>query len=191
MHCSRCGFDNPEGMNFCGKCAAPLSLHCPQCGFENPPGFAFCGKCATPLTSQPPASYLHVAADSQRRLASSTMEHLRHRVGVLCGYERSGLLSRGKIVHASSLRIQYEPRVRRNDMIFELDIVVLTHDIEEQGLKQGDVGTVVHGYSDGMAFEVEFVTAEGRTVALLTLTQADIRLMRSGEILHVREFVPV
>lgn len=73
-------------------------------------------------------------------------------------------------------------------MIRELDTVVLTRDIEEHALKQGDVGAVVHCYSDGVAFEVEFVTAEGRTVALLTLTPADIRAMGSGEILHVREF---
>ncbi|HEV8715146.1 MAG TPA: adenylate/guanylate cyclase domain-containing protein, partial [Candidatus Binatia bacterium] len=49
MQCPSCGFANPEGMNFCGKCASPLSLRCPQCGFANPPGFAFCGKCATSL----------------------------------------------------------------------------------------------------------------------------------------------
>jgi hypothetical protein len=73
-------------------------------------------------------------------------------------------------------------------MIQELDIVVLTHDIKEYGLKQGDVGTVVHRYREGEAFEVEFVTAEGKTVALLTLTQADVRPMGGGEILHVREF---
>jgi class 3 adenylate cyclase len=24
MQCSSCGFENPEGMNFCGKCAASL-----------------------------------------------------------------------------------------------------------------------------------------------------------------------
>jgi len=72
--------------------------------------------------------------------------------------------------------------------IRELDAVVLKHDIEEHGLKQGDIGAVVHCYSDGEAFEIEFVTAEGRTVALLTLVQADIRPMGSGEILHVREF---
>src|SRR5712692_8417124 len=56
MHCPNCGFANPEGMNFCGKCASPLSLGCPQCGFANPPGFAFCGKCATslqPLDARP------------------------------------------------------------------------------------------------------------------------------------------
>lgn len=72
-------------------------------------------------------------------------------------------------------------------MIRELDTVVLAHDINEYGLKKGDIGAVVHCYSDGNAFEVEFVTAEGRTIAVLTLTINDIRLMRNKEILHVRE----
>jgi hypothetical protein len=73
-------------------------------------------------------------------------------------------------------------------MIRELDTVVLTHRIEEYGLKESDIGAVVHCYVDGNAFEVEFVTAEGRTIAVLTLTSNDIRLMRGKEILHVREF---
>ena len=75
-------------------------------------------------------------------------------------------------------------------MIHERDTVVLTHDVPDHGLKRGDVGAVVHCYADGAAFEVEFVTAEGRTVAVLTLTEADIRPMGSGEILHAREFAP-
>lgn len=74
-------------------------------------------------------------------------------------------------------------------MIGELDTVVLTHDIEEYGLRRGDIGAVVHCYSDGGAFEVEFVTAEGRTIAVLTLTLDDIRLMSDKEILHVRKIV--
>lgn len=73
-------------------------------------------------------------------------------------------------------------------MIRERDTVVLTHDLPEYGLKKGDVGAVVHCYGDRAAFEVEFVTAEGRTVAVLTLTEADIRPMGNGEILHAREF---
>ena len=72
-------------------------------------------------------------------------------------------------------------------MIHELDTVVLTHNIEEHNLIQGDIGVVVHCYGDGTAFEVEFVTAEGRTVALLTLTKVDIRTIGRKEILHVRE----
>src|SRR5213592_3283201 len=57
MRCLGCEFDNPEGMNFCGKCATPLvSPRCRQCGFDNPTGFAFCGKCAAPLTGKPVAA---------------------------------------------------------------------------------------------------------------------------------------
>jgi class 3 adenylate cyclase len=55
MRCPSCGFENPEGMKYCGQCASALGRRCPQCGFDNPSGFAFCGQCATPLTEQPPA----------------------------------------------------------------------------------------------------------------------------------------
>jgi class 3 adenylate cyclase/tetratricopeptide (TPR) repeat protein len=56
MRCPSCGFENPEGMKFCGRCASPLGRRCPHCGFDNPPGFAFCGQCATSLTAPPAAS---------------------------------------------------------------------------------------------------------------------------------------
>lgn len=72
-------------------------------------------------------------------------------------------------------------------MIEELQTVVLRRDISEHGLMKGDVGAVVHRYADGEALEVEFVTTEGKTVAVLTLTASDIRPMGTGEILHVRE----
>ena len=72
-------------------------------------------------------------------------------------------------------------------MIKELDTIVLTHDVKEHNLQQGDVGAVVHRYpADG--FEVEFVTGEGGTAAVLTLTGEDIRPMGKGEILHAREY---
>jgi hypothetical protein len=58
----------------------------------------------------------------------------------------------------------------------------LSHDI-------GDIGAVVHVYKDESAYEVEFVTGEGETVALLTLTSQDIRPMHEREILHVRELI--
>ena len=73
-------------------------------------------------------------------------------------------------------------------MLGELDTVVLTHDMNEHGLKRGDVGAVVHCYDNETGFEVEFVTGEGKTAAVLTLTGSDIRSMNSGEILHVREY---
>ncbi len=73
-------------------------------------------------------------------------------------------------------------------MFEELDTVVLSNNIEKYGLKRDDVGTVVHVYKNGKAFEVEFVNAEGKTIALLTLTPDDIRCLARTEILHVRGF---
>src|SRR5215467_2040056 len=49
MRCSKCRFDNPAGIKFCGQCTTPLPLVCPNCHFENPPGFKFCGQCTTAL----------------------------------------------------------------------------------------------------------------------------------------------
>jgi len=75
---------------------------------------------------------------------------------------------------------------RRNDMIRELDTVVLVRDLPEWGLRAGDVGAVVYASPDGRHFEVEFVTGTGRTVAVVTLSEGDIRVMGEREILHVR-----
>lgn len=75
-------------------------------------------------------------------------------------------------------------------MIRELETVVLLRDVPQHDLKSGDVGAVVHRYGDAKAFEVEFVTAEGRSVAVLTLTESDVRPVRGSEILHVREMAP-
>jgi len=71
-------------------------------------------------------------------------------------------------------------------MIRELDTIVLVNDLEAHGLTHGDVGAVVHCYKDRVIFEVEFVTGEGTTIAVLTLSQQDIRPMHAREILHVR-----
>ncbi len=71
-------------------------------------------------------------------------------------------------------------------MFQEAEIVVLKRDIPEYGLKEGDIGAVVHCYRDFTAFEVEFVTAQGGTIALLTLSPEDIRPVMGQEILHVR-----
>ncbi len=71
-------------------------------------------------------------------------------------------------------------------MFQETEIVVLKRDIPEYGLKKGDIGAVVHCYRDAAAFEVEFVMAQGDTVALLTLNSEAIRPVMGQEILHVR-----
>ncbi len=72
-------------------------------------------------------------------------------------------------------------------MIHEHDCVVLTHDLPVVGLVAGDVGTVVHVHQGGSAFEVEFVTMTGRTVAVTTVSASQLRPVSRQDISHVRE----
>lgn len=69
-------------------------------------------------------------------------------------------------------------------MFDELDIVTLAHDIKDSGLKKGDKGAVVHIYNGGKAVEVEFVTTEGETRALLTLKPSDVSLVIKDETIY-------
>lgn len=72
-------------------------------------------------------------------------------------------------------------------MIQELDTVVLTRDIPQQKLRTGDVGTVVLVHRDGAAYEVEFVTLGGETLAVVTLSGDAVRAITGREIAHARE----
>jgi hypothetical protein len=75
-------------------------------------------------------------------------------------------------------------------MISELDCVALKVDLPEHGLAAGDVGAVVHVHKGGRAYEVEFVTFEGRTVAVVKLSAGQIRPLNKKDIHHAREFEP-
>lgn len=66
-----------------------------------------------------------------------------------------------------------------------LDTVVLLRDFAEYSLKAGDLGVIVHIYeSDG--YDVEFVTASGRTTALVTLGPDDFRSAADTDRIAVR-----
>ena len=66
-----------------------------------------------------------------------------------------------------------------------LDTVVLVRDLPEHGLRAGDLGAVVETYPpDGL--EVEFVTASGRTTALVTLKSTDVRAISDSDLVAVR-----
>ena len=79
-------------------------------------------------------------------------------------------------------------------MLKELDIVILITDISldrifdvpcdsplleseylGEGLKAGDVGTIVCAYNEGEAFEVEFLEPTGHTVAVVTVLPSQVR----------------
>lgn len=72
-------------------------------------------------------------------------------------------------------------------MIKEHDRIVLTEAVPAEGLEVGDVGTVVHVYADGKAFEVEFTTLDGKTAAVATVATRGVRPVTSHEITHSRE----
>mgnify|MGYP001580710788 CR=1 FL=1 len=70
--------------------------------------------------------------------------------------------------------------------IREHDRVVLTTDLATEKLAAGDVGTVVHVYQGAGAFEVEFVALDGKSVAVVTLEQAQVRPVEHREITDAR-----
>lgn len=70
-------------------------------------------------------------------------------------------------------------------MLAELDPVVLTMDVPEHHLIRGDVGTVVLTH-DGKGYEVEFVTLQGHTVAVISLSADHLRAVAETEIPHAR-----
>jgi class 3 adenylate cyclase/tetratricopeptide (TPR) repeat protein/ribosomal protein L40E len=49
MQCSKCLFENPGQMQFCGKCGTKLESICPRCNSSNPFEFNFCGQCGYDL----------------------------------------------------------------------------------------------------------------------------------------------
>jgi hypothetical protein len=66
-----------------------------------------------------------------------------------------------------------------------LDTIVLNRDLPDHGLRNGDLGAVVEVYEpDGL--DVEFVTASGRTAALLTLNARDVRPVGDDDLVSVR-----
>jgi hypothetical protein len=76
-------------------------------------------------------------------------------------------------------------------MIKEHDCIVLTQDLPEGALRAGDVGTVVHIHRDAAAYEVEFMTLTGETVAVATVLPFQLRPAGQRDLSHVRELAAV
>lgn len=73
--------------------------------------------------------------------------------------------------------------------IEELDRVILNVDLPNLGLEKGDIGNVVMIYNNGEGYEVEFMTFDGNTIAVETLSAHQIRKVSVREIPHVRELL--
>ena len=71
-------------------------------------------------------------------------------------------------------------------MFEEHDVVILTGDVSEEGLREGDVGTIVSVLGGGAAFLVEFMTLDGHTVAVAELRAAQMRAVTNMDVDHAR-----
>jgi Domain of unknown function (DUF4926) len=70
-----------------------------------------------------------------------------------------------------------------------LECVVLSRDLPDHGLRAGDLGAVVDLHEpDGL--EVEFVTAGGRTQAVVALRASDVRKVGPRDMVAVRPVQP-
>ena len=61
--------------------------------------------------------------------------------------------------------------------------------VPKERLEIGDVGTVVHIYKDGSAYEVEFTMLDGGTAEVVTVAPSHVRRVSRTEITHARELV--
>ncbi|MEP7303436.1 MAG: DUF4926 domain-containing protein [Caldimonas sp.] len=71
-------------------------------------------------------------------------------------------------------------------MFREHSQVVLAAPVPALGLEPGDVGVVVHVHLGGAAYEVEFMTLDGRTIGIETLKPAQLRAVSASAVPHER-----
>lgn len=73
--------------------------------------------------------------------------------------------------------------------VHPLDAVVLTRDLPAHGLRRGDLGAVVEIYGAD-SIGVEFVSASGRTQALVRVAPGDLRPVADDDLVAVRPVRP-
>ena len=71
-------------------------------------------------------------------------------------------------------------------MLLEHDRIVLTAGIPEEGLEAGDVGVIVHIHPQHTAYEVEFFSLDGNTVAVATVMAEQGRAVTKQDVTHAR-----
>ena len=64
--------------------------------------------------------------------------------------------------------------------------VVLASPLPALGLEPGDVGVIVHVHAHGTAYEVEFMSLDGHTIAVQTLQAGQLRAVSASAVPHER-----
>jgi len=77
-----------------------------------------------------------------------------------------------------------------SDRISELDVVVVTRDVPDEGLQAGDVGVVLlmhHGHDDvPPGYTIEVTTLLGETVAVVDVPADLVRPVSDRDVRHTR-----
>jgi len=73
----------------------------------------------------------------------------------------------------------------------ELDLATLRRDLPAFGLIAGDIGTVVEVYANGEAYEVEFLTTGGGTLAVETLRADQVDPVPGRSVLHAGKLAAI
>ncbi len=71
-------------------------------------------------------------------------------------------------------------------MYEEHNQVVLTCPLVTLGLEPGDLGVVVHVHTHGAAYEVEFMSLDGRTIGVQALQASQLRHATASAVPHER-----
>ena len=69
-------------------------------------------------------------------------------------------------------------------MVQEHDQVVLACPLPALGLEPGDIGLVVHVHAADAAYEVEFISLDGRTIGVETLQAGQLRQVSASAVPH-------
>src|SRR3989442_15877057 len=175
MRCASCGFENPEGMKFCGECAAPLQRRCPHCGFENPPGFKFCGVCATPLTGRQEGEKAKRAkGEKEKDFGSRTSDSAPS-----SGERRQLTVMFCDLVGSTALSEQLDPE--------ELREVVRAYQQTSAPVIERDEGNIAQYLGDGLLIYFGYPTAhEDDTQRAVRAALAIVGAIRESPLLNTR-----
>jgi class 3 adenylate cyclase len=166
MRCSKCQFDNREGVKFCEKCGARMELVCPSCGAKIPLDRQFCGECGHDLSlpSEPSPQELSLdekLAKIQRYLPKGLTEKILAQRGKIEGERKqvTVIFCDMEGFTALSERLGPEEAYSVMDQVYEL----LIHKVHEYE------GTVNEMTGDGI------VALFGAPIALEDAPQRAIR----------------
>ena len=76
MLCTKCQFENREGIKFCEECGAKIEVYCPACGAQLPAERKFCGVCGQKLDEYAEIDWKEPVIESERKQITALFSDL-------------------------------------------------------------------------------------------------------------------